>query len=112
MGRVGAWLGRLFNAVPSDQMAGIELEGPRWEVSGRRVDHAAFFRALPDLVPDGSILLLEGGAHPAPVRTFLEEHAVPAEATVALGTVWPRSTVFHLQATAALLRQLADLAET
>jgi len=112
MGRVRAWLGRLFNAVPSEEMEGIQLQGPCWEVAGRRVDQADFFRALAGFVPEGSILFLEGGAHPAPVRKFLEEHAVPQEAKIALGTVWPRSTVFHLQATGALLRQLADLAQT
>jgi len=112
MGRVGAWLGRLLNAVPPQEMAGIELEGPCWEVSGHRVDQAEFLRALQGLVPAGSILFVEGGAHPAPLRRLLEEHAVPPEAKVALGTVWPRSTVFHLQVTPALLSQLADLAET
>jgi hypothetical protein len=111
VGRIGAWLGRLLNAVPADELGGIELEGPRWEVSGRHIDQAEFFRALSDLVPDGSILFLEGGAHPPPVKRFLEQHAVPPEAKVALGTLWPRSTVFHVRATASSLRQLGDLAE-
>lgn len=111
MQRVVAWLGRLLGAVPSDEMDGIRLEGPYWEVPGRHVDQADFFRALVGLVPEGSILFLEGGAHPTPLREFLERRAVPPKAKVALGTAWPRATVFHLPATPSVLGDLADLAE-
>jgi hypothetical protein len=92
-------------------MAGIRLQGPFWEVDGRRVDYAEFFRRLPDLVSDEAILLLEGGSHSAELSRFMSEHAVPAVAKVARGTVWPRASVFHVPTKPSALVELADLAE-
>jgi hypothetical protein len=49
MGRMTAWLASLFHAVPADEMAGAQLEGPYWEIAYKGVDHADFFRRLPGL---------------------------------------------------------------
>lgn len=111
MGRIGAWVARLFDAVPSKEMAGAQLEGPYWEVSHRGVDQAEFFRRIPTLVPAGSILVLEGGSPSAPLLKFLREHAVPPDTKVARGTIWPRAEVVHLPASHQVLQQLADHAE-
>ena len=111
MGRVGKIVARLLNSVPAEEMRGIQLQGPFWEVEGNRLDYAEFFRRLPDLVSDEAILFLEGGAHSAELTRFLERHAVPPRAKVARGTVWPRESVFHVPTRASVLVELADLAE-
>lgn len=111
MGRIGAWLARILNAVPLEEMHGLELEGPSWEVATRRVDQANFFRALPTLVSEECFLVLEGGAHPPALEHFFAGHAIAPQAKIARGTVWPRASVVHIPATAGVLGQLAEVAE-
>jgi hypothetical protein len=50
------WLRRLFGAVSEEEMKGLRLTGPSWELSRDLTDPSAFFRALSKLVPDDSIL--------------------------------------------------------
>jgi hypothetical protein len=111
MGRIGAWLARVFNAVPANEMGGARLEGAYWEVAHRGVDPTDFFRRLPALVPEGSVLVLEGGSHSKLLQAFLDEHRVPPDINVARGTIWPRADVVHLPASVQVLRELADHAE-
>lgn len=111
MSRVGAWLAHLFHAVPSDEMVGAQLEGPYWAVLHRGVDHAEFFRRIPALVPEGSVLVLEGGSPSPQLQGFLKDHAVAPETKVARGTFWPRADIVHLPASGQVLRGLADHAE-
>jgi hypothetical protein len=111
MGRIGRVIARLLNAVPAEEMGGIQLQGPFWEVDVRRVGYAEFFRRLPDLVSDEAFLVLEGGSHSAELSRFMGQHAVPAVAQVARGTVWPRASVFHVETKPSVLVELAELAE-
>jgi hypothetical protein len=111
MGRFTAWLARLFNAVPAEEMAVAQLEGPYWKMAYKGVDHADFFRRLAALVPEGSVLVIEGGSRSAALQAFLAEHGVPPTTTVARGTAWPRSDVIHLPASKQVLNALADHAE-
>jgi hypothetical protein len=111
MGRFGAWVARLFDAVPPEEMAGAQLEGPYWEVAHRGLDHAEFFRRIPTLVPEGSVLVLEGGWPSPHLRQFLQEHAFAPETRVARGTIWPRGDVVHLPASRQVLEELAKHAE-
>src|SRR5258708_1116063 len=76
-----------------------------------RGDSIALRIAWAALVPEASILFLEGGAHPPPVRTFLEKQAVPPEARVRLGTGSARHAPFHTKPTAPVLRDSAELAD-
>jgi hypothetical protein len=94
-----------------EDMQGIRLEGPYWEVAGRHVDPAQFLHALETLVPEGSILFLEGGTQPPPLRAFLDRHAALSDVKVALGTAWPRGRVFHVPTAPTILRELAELAD-
>ena len=74
MGRFAEWLRRVLHARSPDEMEGITISGPCWEVSDKGLDHAAFFRALPMLVGEGATLVVEGGSHPPELRTLLEGH--------------------------------------
>lgn len=93
MRRFGAWLAQLLGAVPSEEMAGAGLEGDHWELDGRGLPAAPFFRAFAELVPAGSVLVLEGGAHPPALGEFLERTSVPPRLKVARGTIWPRAAL-------------------
>lgn len=102
---------RILDRVDSSPV-GVMLEDTGWEIVGRRVDASTFFRALGEWAPHGAILVLEGGDHPAPLRTYLETCAVEPRMTIARGTIWPKAGVVHVPSTPAVLARLADFAET
>ena len=66
-----------------------------WEVSKVR-DAASFFRALPKLLPDGSVLYLEGGKHPKAFRSFLKQRSLEPQVRISQSTVFPKPYVIHL----------------
>lgn len=90
---------------------GKSLQGRCWRLTGNVSDHSAFFRNLPQLLPDDAVVVLEGGCHPEELRSLIGKHEVPAGMNVAAGTAWPRTSFHHLPATATVLRELADLSE-
>lgn len=107
-------LAKIFGAVPKEERAGISMGDARgWEVSGiggKRFPD--FLCALPLVLPDGSILYLEGTSHSAhEVLAFLESHAASETSKVALGTIWPRPRFFHIPVTPAVMQELARLVE-
>jgi hypothetical protein len=107
------WLAKIFGAVPNEQMEGIhlDLEQPFWEVSGE-TDFPSLLRALVHFLPGGCIVYFEGGSPNKALNSFFAEHAVPEQAHVAFGTIWPRPKVFHVPATPQTLLTLADLSES
>jgi hypothetical protein len=92
-------------------LEGIVLgERTRWVVNGVR-DYETYFRNVDHLLPTSqAILYLEGVAIAPEVRSFIEKHATAPVHKVYPGTVWPKPSVFHLPATAEVLRGLAELA--
>lgn len=107
------WLAKILRVVPRDEMDGICLDTsrPHWELSGAS-DFPALFAALPDLLPEGSMLYFEGGSPSGELREFLRVHSVPEPVHVAYGTIWPRPRVFHIPANEQTLMQLAELTES
>ncbi len=94
-------------------MSGIRLDAPTfWEVAHPRKDAAAFVRALPELLPSGAALYLEGGCPSGKVRTFLQSHQLSDPAKVARGTIWPTPECFHVPLTLETAEGLAALFET
>jgi hypothetical protein len=94
-------------------MSGIHLDTTHafWELSGE-ADFTSLFTALPDLLPDESILYFEGGSPSGELLEFLRAKEVPERAHVAFGTIWPRPTVFHLPATGETMRCLAEMMQS
>jgi hypothetical protein len=81
-----------------------------WQVSGV-TDAVAFFRALPELLPEATRVLLEGT--PAPeIAAIVTVHAEEGDYGGPVGTLWswPRSHRFTLRASSALFEQLAEAA--
>lgn len=98
---------RLFGAVPKEERDGIRLaDAEPWCVSPTK-DVGRFVRALPTLVPAGSIVYFEdtGEAH---VRQYLESIAIAPQTRVAVGTIWPRPDCHHVPLTAGTMEALAD----
>jgi len=103
------WLSKLLNYVPAEERKGLSLKPPFWDVSCPR-DFGAFLRALPDLVPEGCVLYLEG--RPASeVSSYVAQRAAPTVATLAVGTIWPRPECLHMLMTRENCAGLAELAE-
>lgn len=73
-----------------------------------RVRHFDFFlEGLREVVPEGSILALEGKPV-AEVRSFLETVKVAPRVRISRNTVWPKHDFFHVPATRSNLDKLLD----
>ena len=105
-----SFLAKIFGTATEEERQGISIgDTVGCEVPGIR-DLSEFLRALPELLPQGSILYLEGTSAPD-VIAFLERHPAPYTNKVAAGTIWPRPTFFHIQITPDTMHELAGLCE-
>lgn len=104
------WLGRLFGVVPKEEMEGIRLStaGSYWEVDGPKT-FEEMFNALKSWVPEDAVLYFEDGSPDAEIDNFIATYSVPEISHVAMGTIWPRPKVFHVQATETILTELARI---
>jgi hypothetical protein len=82
-----------------------------WQVSGLR-DATAFFRTIPQLLPDATRVFLEGS--PAPdILVILASHTEHGAYNAPGGTLWSwpqREQRFTLRASSSLFAQLAEAA--
>lgn len=105
------WLARLLGYVPAEEREGVSLSsGPHWQVAAPG-DFAVFFRALAALLPEDSVVYLEGTSLADEVRSFLEPRLPASTTKVAIGTIWPRPRIYHMSATRENLEELAQLAD-
>src|SRR5687767_14395273 len=104
---------RILGGVPRSEWRGIDfdLTRPFWEVSGHTT-WPALLRALVTLLPNGCILYFEDGSPSGQLAEFLKKEAIPEQAHVAHGTIWPTPRVDHLPATPAVMMRLAELMES
>lgn len=104
-------VGRLFGGAKVGH-EGITLDTDEvWEVGPTR-DAAAFIRALPELLPEGTLLYLEGRPTSREAAAFLEAHRVAPQTEVGRGTIWPKPRTFHLPMSRDTVAALADLFES
>ena len=104
------FLARLFGAVPKEERDGIRLSDQEpWCVSPTK-DVPRFLRALPLLMPSGSVAYFEDTAEPHVAR-YLRSVSVPAQARMAMGTIWPRPDCYHVPLTAGTMESLAAFLE-
>lgn len=104
------FLARLFGAVPKEEWGGIRLsDAEPWYVSPTR-DVPCFVRALPSLMPAESVAYFEGTAE-SHVGRYLQSVSVPAQARVAIGTIWPRPDCYHVPLTGEAMENLAAFLE-
>jgi hypothetical protein len=104
------FLARIFGAVPREEQGGIRLEEAEpWQVSATK-DVERFLRALPLLFPEGAVAYFEatGEAH---VAEYLSRVSVPAQAQVAVGTIWPRPDCYHVPLSSATMEAFAQFLE-
>ena len=79
-----------------------------WQVVGK-IDAYDFFIALPDLIPKGSVLCVEGTSFAPPVVSFLKQHKTLNKTNVSLCISWPKPKVFHILTDISTLRSYANL---
>jgi hypothetical protein len=90
---------------------GCPFAEPCWKVTPAR-NLSAFLRALPDIVPDGSVLYIEtGGAPPEDVRTFLDARQVDDDTTISGGTLLPKPRIYRIAITKETVEGFATIAE-
>lgn len=107
------WLARLLGATPKEELSGIRLDTTRafWELDGE-TDFPRLLGELRCLLPDGSILYFEDGWPDKELLEFFDAHGVAEQSHVAVGTLWPRPSYYHVPATNQNLSTLATLAES
>jgi hypothetical protein len=97
-------------APPAKRVRELD-ESNAWSIEGIRAAEG-FFREVPSLLPEATVLYLEGS--PAPdVLEVLQLHSGPDEYHGPVGTIWsiPRDQRFSLRASPDLFARLARLAE-
>jgi hypothetical protein len=105
------WLRSRLGVVPPEERKGISLAHEDALQLPAPRDLALLIRAF-DVMSPGSILYLEGGAHPSDLREFLGAHQIANPVQVARHTIWPRQAVNHLLLTADTIQYLARFADT
>jgi hypothetical protein len=80
-----------------------------WEVAGIR-SAEKFFSALTEVLPLPVHLCFEGTSISSDVRTLLASSVVAATLQIPPGTIWPKSSVFHVLATEQFIHKLVALA--
>ena len=78
------WLGRLFGAVPKEEMEGIRLDtaGSYWEIDGFRT-FVELFNALEGWLPEGAVLYFEGGSPDAEIDSTIRIRSTGSTSTPA-----------------------------
>ncbi len=70
-----------------------------------------FLRAAVRIIPENSVLYLEGGSPDDEIRSFLEKRKLPFTTKVAKGTIWPRPKIFHVPFTTENVNDFAEIME-
>jgi hypothetical protein len=104
------WLYKIFNAVPPSERKGINLTDPFWEITPIE-NIESFLLALPLLVPDNSILYLEGVGLRDNLRSFLEEINIVNDIKVEMGTIWPKPKCYQILITEKSMKELSEIAK-
>ena len=106
-----SWLARLLGWPAKEELNGASLSlDTYWELSAP-ADAAAFVRRLPELLPEGTVLYLEGVIIASEVSDFLDARRSPTGLKIARGTILPRPQVYHLPMTDSNVAGLAELFE-
>jgi len=94
------WFQRILGGRSQPESGHAYLcERPHWRVVGVKV-FGPFFRKLPSLVPEGSILYIENTRFDRDVNEFLVPRAVESpRGLVKAGTIWPKPKLFHVPIT-------------
>ncbi|HEX3233637.1 MAG TPA: hypothetical protein VHR41_05540 [Gemmatimonadales bacterium] len=103
---------RRWIAPPSRPTTGPQVLGDAeaWQVQGIKAAQE-FFLQVPSLLPDATVLYLEGSPTPDVVQ-FLRSHAEQTDYGGPIGTIWswPPNERYSLRATPELFAGIADLA--
>jgi hypothetical protein len=106
-----SWLSKILGYVSREERDGISLDKkPAWEISPPK-NFPSFLRALLELVPEESILYIEGNA-PEETENYLKERKTEDTFKIAMGTIWPRPEYFHMKITKENIEGLAKIEES
>ncbi len=105
-----ARLFKFLGFVTKEEAEGIQLDTSQayWEVQGPDT-FADLFEGLVGFFAEDAVLYFEGGSPSAEIGSFVARHAIPEEAHLALGTIWPRPKVFHVPAKKTIITELAKI---
>lgn len=108
---LAGWLRSRLGIPASDELKGIRLATEDAVELPSPASLASLIRAI-EVMPPGSVLYLEGGAHPSDLRQFLVARQLSQPTPVARHTIWPLQSVHHLPIDSSTIEHLARFAET
>lgn len=105
-------LSKLLGFMSHEEREGLSLNRavPWWAV-GEVTEFPRFLRQLPPLFSEDALLCLQGTNTQPDVEEFLAQRKGPVISKIALGTIWPRPSVFHMPLNLDNLSRLAAIAE-
>jgi hypothetical protein len=108
--KITSFIAKTLGAVPKEEREGISMGFvAAWEVSVVK-NLSDFLRGLPNLLPEGSILYLEG-TEARDAITFLKRNSAKQTCKVAIGTIWPRPQFFHILISTATMSELSRISD-
>jgi hypothetical protein len=81
---------------------------PYWEMENPK-NGKLFFLEIQNLVPQNSVLYLEGGFWRGKLKSFLEENNLQDKSKIPHGTLWPKPSFYHIPIHGENLKELSDL---
>lgn len=104
-----SFLSKIFGYAAIEERKGISLgDVPAWEISPPG-DPEKFVRALHVLFPMTATIYLEGTSNSRDIIAFFSSRQVAKSIKVALGTILPKPSYYHMPATLENLDGLAKL---
>jgi hypothetical protein len=106
------WLYKILHIIPPEERSGITLANPYWEVEPIKI-FKEFLNALPIIIPNGSILYLEGGYPDRKLKDFFKKTQIANPVKINIGTIWPMSATdyYHIPLTNENFKELLELSE-
>jgi hypothetical protein len=95
----------------SKSAAGLDyVQAPSWEIDAPS-DWALFFRNIAKIMPEESVLFVEGTNICAEVEEFYKQQSLPCDLKLAAGTIWPKPRFYHIPVQQPIMEKIAELAQ-
>ena len=106
------WLLKFLGAASKTDLDGLQLNSEYgfWTVQSTR-ELPVLLRALHHIADENAVLYLEDGGLDGELNAFMKRNAFRGTEKIALGTIWPKPTAYHIKASAEVLCRLSELSE-
>ena len=87
------------------------VEAPSWEIDAPS-DCILFFRNIAKIMPEGSVLFIEGTNICEEAEKFYKQQNLHCDLRFVAGTIWPKPRFYHIPIRRTTVEKIAELAGT